>query len=120
MRRIVRTPTWTKEDQKAGKLPEVGAKFLYKNEELCCHYVDSNGEVWANNFKGEVVTPLLRDIKPIESPEEKAERLREEWCKKAMPVIFGENIAAINPPSCAYRIFDAIMSGELKMPDVQK
>ena len=79
MRRIIRTPTWTVADHKTGKLPEVGAKFLYKDEELCCHYVDSNGEIWANNFKGEVVTPLLREITPIESPEEKAARLRDEF-----------------------------------------
>lgn len=120
MRRIIRTPTWTVADQKAGKLPEVGAKFLYKDEELCCHYVDSNGEVWANNFKGEVVTPLLREITPIESPEEKAQRLREEWCSNAL------NSASILSGMREYdlkrlggyigNIYDAMLSGDLPVP----
>ena len=103
MRRIIRTPSWTVADQKAGRLPEVGAKFLYKDEELCCHYVDSNGEVWANNFKGEVVTPLLREITPIESPEEKASRLREEWFSKATFMT-------------TYEIYDNLLSGDLPVP----
>ena len=111
MRRIVRTPTWTVADQKAGKLPMVGAKFLYKNEELCCHYVDSNGEIWANNFKGEVVTPLLREITPIESPEGKAARLRKEWCDKA-----AKTLKNLEYSSTLTSIYDALLSGDLPVP----
>ena len=120
MRRIIRTPTWTVADQKAGRLPDVGAKFLYKDEELRCHYVDSNGEVWANNFKGEVVTPLLREITPIETPEEKEARLRAEWCKKAI------GCAPISSEMQHYEmkrlggyiedIYDALLTGDLPMP----
>ena len=120
MRRIIRTPTWTVADQKAGKLPGVGAKFLYMGEELCCHYVDSNGEVWANNFKGEVVTPLLREIQPIETPEEKVKRLREEWCSNAL------DSASILSGMREYEmkrlgdyignIYDALLSGDLPVP----
>ena len=121
MRRIIRTPTWTVADQKAGRLPDVGSKFLFNGEELCCHYVDGNGEIWANNFKGEVVTPLLREITPIETPEERTKREREEWCSKALDLArilsemkryelkrLGEYIGSIH---------DALQSGELPMPN---
>ena len=36
MRRIIRTPTWTVEDQKAGKLPEVGCRVSF------CHKFNTN------------------------------------------------------------------------------
>ena len=112
-RRIIRTPTWSIADQKAGKLPDVGAKFLYKDEELCCHYVDSNGEIWANNFKGEVMTPLLREITPIESPEEKAHRLRSEWVKHALDLYMS---SPKNDVASMGDVYDALLSGELKSP----
>ena len=78
MRRIIRTPTWTVEDQKAGRLPDVGAK------------VDGGKVVFVNGFN--VVTELksgavivsspktfLNTFKPIETPEEKAQREENEF-----------------------------------------
>ena len=124
MRRIIRTPTWTVADQKAGKLPEVGSKFLFRGEELCCHYVDGNGEIWANNIKGEVVTPWLREITPIESPEEKAARLRDEWVEKAVGATPVYEIASHGYSTRLKidisSIYDAMISGDLPVPAKEK
>ena len=112
MRRIIRTPTWTVADQKAGKLPEVGAK------------VDGGKVVFVNSFN--VVTELesgavivsspktfLNTFKPIESPEEKAERLREEWIRTASlltPAVTGKLISDLG------FIYDSFLSGDLPVP----
>ena len=103
MRRIVKEPKrWTVEDQKAGRLPEVLAK------------VDGGVVVFVNSFN--VVTELesgavivsspktfLNTFKPIESPEEKAARLREEWINTAN---------SMN----TFEIYDALLSGDLPVP----
>ena len=85
MRRIIRTPTWTKADQLAGKLPEVGCRVLYARNglngeivsiddsdvddvELCLRFKDKSLLVCKMNL-----------VKPIESPEEKAARLEDEF-----------------------------------------
>ena len=73
---------------------------------------------------GECIRISLFDFLPIELPEEKAARLREEWCSKALDSAgilsemkryelkrLGEYIGSIH---------DALQSGELKMPEVQK
>ena len=103
MRRIIKEPKrWTVEDQKAGRLPEVLAK------------VDGGVVVFVNSFN--VVTELesgavivsspktfLNTFKPIESPEEKAARLREEWVDKATFMK-------------TYEIYDQLLSGDLPVP----
>ena len=79
MRRIIAEPKrWTVEDQKAGLLPDVGAK------------VDGGKVVFVNGFN--VVTELksgavivsspktfLNTFNPIETPEEKAQREEDEF-----------------------------------------
>ena len=79
MRRIIAEPKrWTVEDQKAGRMPEVGAK------------VDGGKVVFVNGFN--VVTELksgavivsspktfLNTFKPIETPDEKAQREENEF-----------------------------------------
>ena len=119
MRRIIRTPTWTVADQKAGKLPEVLAK------------VDGGVVVFVNSFN--VVTELesgavivsspktfLNTFKPIESPEEKAARLREEWVDSAIT----ETEKRKDTTTDEYErlkarvkdIYDALLSGDLPVP----
>ena len=132
MRRIIRTPTWTVADQKAGKLPEVGSKAVSVHD-FCvvdilavrnrCVVV-CNSDVIDSRPCVFTVDNFLEIFKPIESPEEKASRLREEWCGKALDSAgilsemkryelkrLGEYIGSIH---------DALQSGELKMPEVQK
>ena len=102
---------WTWEDKKAGRLPEVGSIITYRDETLTCHFIDGDGEIWAHDIDNNIVTPLLRDCKPIETPAEKAQRLREEWCRKCTSQFYprGSN-------GFPEMIYDALLSGELPMP----
>lgn len=110
MRRVIAEPKrWTVADQKAGLLPDVGAK------------VDGGKVVFVNGFN--VVTELkrgavivsssktfLNTFKPIETPEEKAERLRSEWCNKA------GGVCSLGMTTTLTRIYDALLSGDLPAP----
>ena len=128
MRRIIRTPTWTVADQKAGKLPEVGCRVNF------CHKLNTDwrtGEIKYIDDQvvvikaDDVARPFVYEVervefKPIESPEEKAARLREEWCIKAL------SSCSISSEMQRYElkrlggyiedIYDALKSGELPMP----
>ena len=129
MRRIVRTPTWTVADQKAGKLPEVGCRIyvpmmheeqnvIYSSEKVIVSISDNEGAVTRTEVGS------IDRIKPIETSEERAKRLREEWCIKAL------SYCPITSEMQRYElkrlggyiedIYDALLSGELKMPEVHK
>ena len=86
MRSIIRTPTWTVADQNAGKLPEVGCEVINTDHSISlyvlCKVIYVDGEV-VIVYNGELSQTyshkaFLVAFKPIESPEEKAARLREE------------------------------------------
>ena len=128
MRRIIRTPTWTVEDKKAGKLPEVGCRVDF------CHKLNTNWRTGEIKYIDDQVAVIKADaidrpfvyevdrveFKPIESPEEKAARLREEWCSNAL------DSASILSGMREYElkrlggyignIYDALLSGELAAP----
>ena len=86
MRRIIKEPKrWTVEDKKAGRLPDVGAK------------VDGGKVVFVNSFN--VVTELksgavivsspktfVNTFKPIETPEDKAQREEDEFVESLKSV----------------------------------
>ena len=120
MRRIIRAPTWTKADQKAGKLPEVGCEVINTDHSISLYvlckviYVDDkvvivyNGELSQTYSHG----AFLVSFKPIESPEEKAARLREDWCESALKIINHKFIDARGPMA----IYDALLSGDLPVP----
>ncbi len=111
-RRIIKEPKrWTWEDKKAGVLPEVGAKCSH------CHSVDERTVLLVtdkyvgierdnSDMNPYFVThaEFLHYYIPIETPEEKAARLREEWCNRAMDY------------STIQQLYDALLSGELPMP----
>ena len=126
MRRIIRTPTWTKEDQKAGKLPPVGCRVLYARNgfngeivsiddsddddvELCLRFKDKSLLVCKMNL-----------VKPIESPEEKSARLREEWCSNALgsaSILSGMREYELKRlGGYIENIYDALLSGDLPVP----
>ena len=110
-RRIIRTPTWTAADQKAGKLPEVGCRVNF------CHKLNTNWRTGEIKYIDDQVTVIKADdilrlfvyeierveFKPIESPEEKAARLREEWVSTATFMT-------------TYEIYDQLLSGDLPVP----
>lgn len=103
MRRIIKEPKrWTVEDQKAGRLPEVGSIFTYRDETLTCHFIDGDGEIWAHDIDNKIVTPLLRDCKPIETPREKYDRERDEWVNSLRNKLPPLNMSFINGMIKAY------------------
>ena len=110
MRRIIRTPTWTTADQKAGKLPEVLSKFTARGFTWECVRIINNTvlAVSGDSYCGFE----FNECKPIESPEEKAARLREEWCESALKIINHKFIDARGPMA----IYDALLSGDLPVP----
>ena len=88
MRRIIAEPKrWTVEDQKAGRLPEVGDHLLTQGnlaEFIGLSHAPNN---WCfRRLDGDwgIQTANMDWFSPIESPEEKAARLREEWCSNAL------------------------------------
>lgn len=110
MRRIIRTPTWTVEDKKAGKLPEVGCRvFDVKNENEVTVKAINNRQVCLESNCGFIYLLPPDDIKPIESPEEKAARLRAEWYTKAREIYRNSN-------SDFKAVYDALLSGDLPVP----
>ncbi len=124
MRRIIKTPVWTKADKDAGRLPEVGSKVEYvlNNEfniiapadefenrdilQILAHVQSESGCmcVAVYNERAHTTTQLVIEcIKPIETPEERAQRLRDEWCFEVRNMSKGE-------------LYDALLSGELQSP----
>ena len=107
MRRIIAEPKrWTVEDQKAGRLPEVGAKCRHGHKEETVIAVTENFVV-TECLDGAVCTTrkfeFMASYNPVETPEEKAARLSEEWVDNATFMT-------------TYEIYDALLSGELTMP----
>ena len=130
MRRIIAEPKrWTVEDQKAGRLPEVGCIVEYFNNN---EYDDTEVTAqWRNGDELEILRHQNRNkafvvfnarterssdlivqcMKPIETPEEKAERLREEWCRECTSKFYPRG-------RCGFpeMIYDALLSGDLPVP----
>ena len=128
-RRIIAEPKrWTLEDQKAGRLPEVGCRVDF------CHKLNTNwrtGEI--KYIDNQVAVIKVDDIdrpfvyefnrvefKPIETPEEKAARLREEWCIKALSscsILSGmQKYELKRLGGYIEDIYDALLSGDLPVP----
>jgi len=85
MRRIIEEPKrWTVEDQKAGQLPEVGAELLHESEG-CVNFVGEFDFRWMLRTKeGGLYLAEKFYCSPIETPEEKAERLEDEFVNELM------------------------------------
>ena len=82
MRRIIKTPTWTWEDKKAGRLPEVGCNVSSDAYGYVCSVVaiDSNSRhVWCQFPDQSVGSCMIFEINPIETPAEKAQREEDEF-----------------------------------------
>ena len=97
-RRIIADPKrWTVADQKAGRLPEVGAKYMGRDVILECVLADKNGDVWGKSDEGLMHCHSSLDINPIETPEEKERREENEFVKSEM-----ENTTLSVQWSCVY------------------
>lgn len=113
MRRIIPEPKrWTMEDKMAGRLPEVGAKYVagVNDIELTLLFIEPNKIMHGYDKNNSVYAFQDKYCHPIETPEEKAQRERREWGEKASAVF-------INSSSNQFTsIYDALLSGELPMP----
>ena len=127
MRRIIKEPKrWTWGDKKEGRLPEVGAELIHKTIGIC-YFVGvglAENACWALKLQSGLIYIAAKSwCSPIKTPEERAKREREEWCSKALDSAgilsemkryelkrLGEYIGSIH---------DALLSGELKAPEVE-
>ena len=122
MRRIIKVPTWSVADKKAGKMPEVGCRVDTFIGECTVIGVDLNLRLVGVQYQDDGGMGLLSldEIKPIESPEEKAVRLREEWCIKALSscsILSGMKKYDLKRlGGYIGNIYDALLSGELTAP----
>ena len=124
MRRIIAAPKrWTVEDQKAGRLPEVGDHLITQGnlaEFIGLSHTPNN---WCfRRLDGEwgIQTANKDWFLPLETPEEKAARLREEWCSDALgsaSILSGMKEYELKRlGGYVGNIYDALLSGELSMP----
>ena len=119
MRRIIAEPKrWTVEDQRAGRLPDVGYEYIGRDVLLTCVFVDKNRVVWGKSKDNLMYCHDYSEIKPIETPEEKAQRLRSEWINKAYVDFhrLGCELEVLQKEQIK-QIYDALLSGELTMPN---
>lgn len=119
MRRIIKTPAapvWTVADQKAGLLPNIGDKHRFDglSGDFICRFIDSDGDIWSSGDDDQMYSSCDYEATPIETPEERAQRLRFEWSRKAVSTLYtnhhDESVALVG---C---IYDALLSGELQSP----
>ena len=123
MRRIIKEPKrWTVEDQKAGKLPEVGSKLIYTEtwDEFEFVGVIAGSMRWAcKDFQdGFLYFFEQSEMSPIESPEEKARRERDAWARKASEFIDDElDCVNLVGEHVMRRFYNAMLSGDLPVPN---
>ena len=119
MRRIIQEPKrWTIEDWKDGRLPDVGAEVQFNFYQSAVmrqgviKYIDDQVAVIQTE---DVTRPFCYEtckvvFTPIETPEEKAERLRNEWINEAINAVRKTDVNGYES------IYDALLSGALSVP----
>ena len=113
----IKTPVWTVADQKAGLLPEVGSKYLGKNElnpeaELICDLIDGDGCVWGHDKNKKMFCFYASNIKPIESPAEKAQRLEDEFVVAMLDAANQEQLMSAGFKSGVIEAYRKLKDGE--------
>jgi hypothetical protein len=79
-RGIKKTPVWTWEDKKAGRLPEVGSIVKFGKSEIEFLGVGEISNYWVCRYPSGVFAFRERgSIKPIETPAEKSQREEDEF-----------------------------------------
>ena len=128
MRRIIAEPKrWTAEDQKAGRLPEVGSLVMVEEVETKNNIFEFAG-VCAGSKRfavkdiadGFLYFYSKEMVAPIESPQEKAARLRKEWCSDALSscsILSGMQKYELKRLGVYIEgIYDALLSGDIPVP----
>ncbi len=118
-RSIIQEPKrWTVEDQKAGQLPEVGAEVQFNFYQSAVmrqgviKYIDDQVAVIQTE---DVTRPFCYEtckvvFTPLETPEELAQRLRNEWINEAINAVRKTDVNGYES------IYDALLSGALPAP----
>ena len=117
MRRIIPEPKrWTVEDQRAGRLPDVGSIGLtnYGRAEYLGNDSTSIDKCHVRYEDGYCERIAIEKFTPLETPEEKAARLCNEWCKTAAD-IFVRHPSRSGTESME-GIYKAMLSGDLPVP----
>ena len=117
MRRIIKTPVWTVADQQAGRLPEVGCKALgLFDKVVSVTSVDIKNGWLTVQYENDQCVDIYRlsNLTPIETQEERAQRLRDEWKSKVDQIVTESGSA--NWMDSINVIHDALLSGELQSP----
>ena len=123
MRRIIKTPVRTKADQQAGKLPEVGCKVtsIKSGDEYDVLLKTTAVIVTFNHYTQTAHTVSITEFcdyfKSIETEAERQQRVRDEWVNRAYEKLISSDVKG---KSSLGDIYDALLSGELKIPEVQK
>ena len=125
MRRIIKTPVWTWKDKEVGKLPPIGALCIgvesgQQYEVICI----TSKNIVTRCFSTDrcyvyIITEFIRWHDPIETPEEKAKRLRDEWVESVMnltPCADASMFLITVQENQTKHIYDALLSGELTVP----
>ena len=124
MRRIIKTPVWTWEDKKDGRLPEVGCEVLNTDISISryvlCEVIHVNADV-VIVYNGELSqtyphVAFVCAFNPIETPAEKAQRERDEWIDNACSFICFYDIGIVDAIKSLEITYDKLKSGELPMP----
>ena len=127
MRIIEETPEpkrWTWEDKKAGRLPEVGALIVNveSGDQFSFVGINAGSKRWAcmDVQDGFLYFFKPNEMSPIETTTEKAQRLREEWCIKALSscsILSGmQKYELKRLGGYIEDIYDALLSGKLAAP----
>ena len=134
MRRVIKVPRWTKADQKAGRIPEVGTmvkETKYKvspqmpsglGDGYECKVLGIyEGEVCLQFDDGRMRIDSVNNIEPIETDKEKAERLRDEWAESAIDDAYSSiGLRDREKPEHIMRyfrrVYEAMLSGDLPVP----
>lgn len=120
MRRIIQEPKrWTMQDKLAGRLPEVGSMIWFINDMKQVEFAGTDGGDYLWYFKrdsGAFGSAYFNCFKPIETPEEKAQREREEWKNNVIAIHHGKRRKMSTSTFLLDDIYDALLSGELTAP----
>ena len=95
-------------------LPEVGAKCRQSHKDEIVVAVTEKFVVTECQDMSVCTTRkdvFMRSYNPIETPAEKAQRLKSEWCAKA-----AKQLKNLEYTSTLKSIYDALLSGELQAP----
>ena len=118
MRRIIRTPVWTREDQEAGRLPDVGVTVIViEYEEECKVAAINNNAVCVVFDDGEFITLHVSGISPIEKPEERQQREENEFVTSFLNDLMPDSSLQWR---CIFERGVRAAYRKLKMPEVKK